>query len=118
MDSGSHQRPPVAFIKGFPSRSGKPPNSTQIGLIMQEPRMVHIWYYIPLCTIFPQQSNGDVFRTKLRHSNSSPQIHHPFQRKTSQPCSLAVHGGYQQIIQGLPLPGSAGGGLLFSSQDE
>ncbi|MBW0587546.1 hypothetical protein O181_127261 [Austropuccinia psidii MF-1] len=34
---------------------------------------------------FPQQSNGDVFKTKKRHSNSSPQIHHPFQRNTSQP---------------------------------
>ncbi|MBW0590383.1 hypothetical protein O181_130098, partial [Austropuccinia psidii MF-1] len=25
--------------------------------------VVHIWYYIPLCTIFAQQSNGDTFRT-------------------------------------------------------
>ncbi|MBW0493391.1 hypothetical protein O181_033106 [Austropuccinia psidii MF-1] len=58
---------------GFPSRSGKPPTSTQIELIIQEPRMVHIWYYKPFCTIFPQKSKGDVFRTKLGHSNSSPQ---------------------------------------------
>ncbi|MBW0523090.1 hypothetical protein O181_062805 [Austropuccinia psidii MF-1] len=108
----------VTFIKGFPSRSGKPPTSTQIGLIMQEPRMLHIWYYIPLCTIFPQQSNVDAFRTKLHHSNSSPQIHHPFQKKTYKPCSLAIHGSYQQIIQGLPPPGSEGGGLIFSLQDQ
>ncbi|MBW0558159.1 hypothetical protein O181_097874 [Austropuccinia psidii MF-1] len=27
--------------------------------------VVHIWYYIPLCTIFSQQFNGDVFRTQL-----------------------------------------------------
>ncbi|MBW0576530.1 hypothetical protein O181_116245, partial [Austropuccinia psidii MF-1] len=85
---------------------------------MQEPRMLHISYYIPLCTIFPQQSNGDAFRTKLKHSNSSPQIHHPYQRKTSQPCSLAIHGDYQQIIQELPPPGSAGGGFIFSLQDQ
>ncbi|MBW0527093.1 hypothetical protein O181_066808 [Austropuccinia psidii MF-1] len=40
--------------------------------------MVHIWYNIPLSTNFAQQYNGDVFGTKLCHSNSVPQIHHPF----------------------------------------
>ncbi|MBW0465499.1 hypothetical protein O181_005214 [Austropuccinia psidii MF-1] len=77
---------PVTFINGFPSRSGKPPTSTQLD---------------SLCG---------------NQGCSSPQIHHPFQRKTSQPSSHAIHGGYQQIIQGLPPPGSAGGGLLFSLQ--
>ncbi|MBW0577400.1 hypothetical protein O181_117115 [Austropuccinia psidii MF-1] len=31
--------------------------------------MVHIWYNIPLCTNFSQQSTGDGLRTKLGHLN-------------------------------------------------
>ncbi|MBW0583010.1 hypothetical protein O181_122725 [Austropuccinia psidii MF-1] len=89
--------------------------STLIGLCMRQPRMVHIWYYIPLCTIFPQKSNGDVLRTKSSRSNFSPQIHHPFQRKTSQSFSLAIHGGYQKTIQGPQPPGLVGVGLYFLS---
>ncbi|MBW0488877.1 hypothetical protein O181_028592 [Austropuccinia psidii MF-1] len=34
--------------------------------------VVHIWYYIPLCTILAQQSNGDIFRTKSRSQNPMP----------------------------------------------
>ncbi|MBW0590717.1 hypothetical protein O181_130432 [Austropuccinia psidii MF-1] len=39
--------------------------------------VVHIWYYIPLCTIFAQQFNGDIFRTKFhkpisRSQNTTP----------------------------------------------
>ncbi|MBW0460571.1 hypothetical protein O181_000286 [Austropuccinia psidii MF-1] len=30
--------------------------------------VVHIWYYIPLCTIFAQQFNGDIFRTEFHDS--------------------------------------------------
>ncbi|MBW0552985.1 hypothetical protein O181_092700 [Austropuccinia psidii MF-1] len=41
--------------------------------ILKDPGVVHIWYNIPLCTIFAQQSNGDIFRTKLCDSKSSPQ---------------------------------------------
>ncbi|MBW0540131.1 hypothetical protein O181_079846 [Austropuccinia psidii MF-1] len=32
--------------------------------------VVHIWYYIPLCTIFAQQFNGYFFRTKSYNSKS------------------------------------------------
>ncbi|MBW0580936.1 hypothetical protein O181_120651, partial [Austropuccinia psidii MF-1] len=32
--------------------------------------VVHIWYYIPLCTIFAQQLNGDVYRTQFHLSKS------------------------------------------------
>ncbi|MBW0465125.1 hypothetical protein O181_004840 [Austropuccinia psidii MF-1] len=64
--------------KRVPLKIRETPNFNSIGLIMQEPRMVHIWYFISLCTLFPQKSHGDTFRTKLSHSNSSPQIHHPF----------------------------------------
>ncbi|MBW0508484.1 hypothetical protein O181_048199 [Austropuccinia psidii MF-1] len=30
--------------------------------------VVHMWYYIPLCTIFAQQFNGDIFRTKSQNT--------------------------------------------------
>ncbi|MBW0505694.1 hypothetical protein O181_045409 [Austropuccinia psidii MF-1] len=45
--------------------------------ILKVAGVVHIWYYIPLCTIFAQQFNGDVFRTefhdsKLRCQNPTP----------------------------------------------
>ncbi|MBW0582334.1 hypothetical protein O181_122049 [Austropuccinia psidii MF-1] len=50
--------------------------------------VVHIWYYIQLCTIFAQQLNGDIFRTqfylsKSRSQNPTPILnedlltHHP-----------------------------------------
>ncbi|MBW0490127.1 hypothetical protein O181_029842 [Austropuccinia psidii MF-1] len=32
--------------------------------------LVHMCYYIPLCTIFSQQFNGDIFRTKFHDSKS------------------------------------------------
>ncbi|MBW0593588.1 hypothetical protein O181_133303 [Austropuccinia psidii MF-1] len=34
---------------------------------LKDSGVVHIWYNIPLCTIFSQHSNGDIFRTKLRY---------------------------------------------------
>ncbi|MBW0553522.1 hypothetical protein O181_093237 [Austropuccinia psidii MF-1] len=36
--------------------------------VLKDPVVVHIWYNIPLCTIFAQQSHGDISRTKLRDS--------------------------------------------------
>ncbi|MBW0565267.1 hypothetical protein O181_104982 [Austropuccinia psidii MF-1] len=38
--------------------------------ILKVAGVVHIWYYIPLCTIFAHQFNGDAFRTKLHDSKS------------------------------------------------
>ncbi|MBW0526374.1 hypothetical protein O181_066089 [Austropuccinia psidii MF-1] len=35
--------------------------------------VLHIWYYIPLCTIFAQNFDGDVFRTQLHLSKSRSQ---------------------------------------------
>ncbi|MBW0589838.1 hypothetical protein O181_129553 [Austropuccinia psidii MF-1] len=35
--------------------------------------VVHIWYYIPLCTIFSQQFNGGIFRTNFHSSKSRSQ---------------------------------------------
>ncbi|MBW0535506.1 hypothetical protein O181_075221 [Austropuccinia psidii MF-1] len=45
--------------------------------VLKDAGVVHIWYYIPLCPIFSQHSNGDIFRTqfydpKSRSQNPSP----------------------------------------------
>ncbi|MBW0506797.1 hypothetical protein O181_046512 [Austropuccinia psidii MF-1] len=45
--------------------------------ILKDAGVVHIWYYIPSCKIFAQQSNGEFFRTqfhdsKLRSQNPPP----------------------------------------------
>ncbi|MBW0516847.1 hypothetical protein O181_056562 [Austropuccinia psidii MF-1] len=36
----------------------------------QEPGMGHKWYHIPLCTISPQNSNGDTLKTPFPHFTS------------------------------------------------
>ncbi|MBW0592763.1 hypothetical protein O181_132478 [Austropuccinia psidii MF-1] len=38
--------------------------------ILKVAGVVHRWYYIPLCTIFAQQFNGEVFRTPFHLSKS------------------------------------------------
>ncbi|MBW0472556.1 hypothetical protein O181_012271 [Austropuccinia psidii MF-1] len=81
MASGNHQRPPAQSQQGFPSAQGKTSPSLMCP-VPKDPGVLHVWYNIPLCTIFAQQSNGDVFRRKLFLFNSSPQSHHPFQRKS------------------------------------
>ncbi|MBW0563563.1 hypothetical protein O181_103278 [Austropuccinia psidii MF-1] len=43
--------------------------------------VVHMWYYIPLCTIFSQQFNGDVFRTQFPLSKSRSQIPTPISKE-------------------------------------
>ncbi|MBW0517570.1 hypothetical protein O181_057285 [Austropuccinia psidii MF-1] len=43
--------------------------------------VVHIWYYIPLCTIFAQQSNGDVLRTIFHLFNSRSQNTMPMSKE-------------------------------------
>ncbi|MBW0503730.1 hypothetical protein O181_043445 [Austropuccinia psidii MF-1] len=45
--------------------------------------VVHIWYYIPLCTIFAQKLNGDVFRTKSHNSKARSQNPKPILKKDS-----------------------------------
>ncbi|MBW0460823.1 hypothetical protein O181_000538 [Austropuccinia psidii MF-1] len=115
MASGNHQRPPAQFQKGFPSIKGNNFPSF-MDPVPKDPGMVHIWYNIPLCAIFSQKSNSDAFRTQICHFNSSPQIHHPFQRKTFQSFSLAIPDSYKKTIQGPQPPGSTGVGLLFHSR--
>ncbi|MBW0581587.1 hypothetical protein O181_121302, partial [Austropuccinia psidii MF-1] len=43
--------------------------------------VVHIWYYIPLCTIFAQQFNSDTFRTKFHNSKSRSQDPTPISKE-------------------------------------
>ncbi|MBW0515844.1 hypothetical protein O181_055559 [Austropuccinia psidii MF-1] len=41
--------------------------------VLKVAAVVHVWYYIPLCTIFAQQFNGHIFRTKFHDSKSRAQ---------------------------------------------
>ncbi|MBW0492849.1 hypothetical protein O181_032564 [Austropuccinia psidii MF-1] len=43
--------------------------------------VVHIWYYIPLCTICAQKFNGDVFRTKFHNQISRSQNPMPISKE-------------------------------------
>ncbi|MBW0469372.1 hypothetical protein O181_009087 [Austropuccinia psidii MF-1] len=43
--------------------------------------VVHIWYYIPLCPIFSQQLNDDVFRTKFHLFKSRSQNTMPIMKE-------------------------------------
>ncbi|MBW0555866.1 hypothetical protein O181_095581 [Austropuccinia psidii MF-1] len=45
--------------------------------------VVHIWYYIPLCTIFAQKFNFDVFRNKFHDSKSRSQNPMPILKEDS-----------------------------------
>ncbi|MBW0465789.1 hypothetical protein O181_005504 [Austropuccinia psidii MF-1] len=75
---------PLEATRGHQLKSSKPSLHSGEGLsftnelFTKDSGMVHIWYNIPLCTNFAQKSNGDVLRTKMCHSSSSPQIHQPF----------------------------------------
>ncbi|MBW0532729.1 hypothetical protein O181_072444 [Austropuccinia psidii MF-1] len=41
--------------------------------VLKAAGVVHIWYYIPLCTIFAQKFYGDIFRTQFHLSKSRSQ---------------------------------------------
>ncbi|MBW0513361.1 hypothetical protein O181_053076 [Austropuccinia psidii MF-1] len=69
---GTQQRPPDLLssilpltLKGILHSSMNP--------VLKVAGVVHIWYYIPLCTIFSQQFNGDVSRTQFHLSKSRSQ---------------------------------------------
>ncbi|MBW0573772.1 hypothetical protein O181_113487 [Austropuccinia psidii MF-1] len=72
---GSWKSPEAASpapSKNYPQVQGKTFPSS-MNSVPKDPGLVHIWYNIPLCTIFAQKSNGDTFRTKLHYSKSSTQ---------------------------------------------
>ncbi|MBW0516045.1 hypothetical protein O181_055760 [Austropuccinia psidii MF-1] len=70
MASGSHKRPPDRLINPSPQLKGDFSHSS-MHPILKVAGVVHIWYHIPLCTIFTQQFNSDVFRTRFHDSKSS-----------------------------------------------
>ncbi|MBW0579835.1 hypothetical protein O181_119550 [Austropuccinia psidii MF-1] len=78
---------------------------------LKDPGVVHIWYNIPLCTIFSQKSNGDTLRTKLRDSKSTPQSIINFEGGFFSYSVWQTPGGYQKTIQGPQPPGPAGVGM-------
>ncbi|MBW0500375.1 hypothetical protein O181_040090 [Austropuccinia psidii MF-1] len=74
MASGNPQRPPAQLKFTLPSAQGEDFPLLHAGV-------VHIWYYIPLCTIFAQQSNGDAFRTQSHDSKSRSQNPSPISKE-------------------------------------
>ncbi|MBW0572860.1 hypothetical protein O181_112575 [Austropuccinia psidii MF-1] len=72
MTSGNHQRPPDQLSQPSPQPMGNSFHSFKPSLL-EVAGVVHIWYYIALCTIFAQQSNGDVFTTHFHLSISRSQ---------------------------------------------
>ncbi|MBW0546928.1 hypothetical protein O181_086643 [Austropuccinia psidii MF-1] len=80
--SGSHQRPPEKLCQPFPQLKGNSFHSS-MHPVLKVSGVVHIWYYIPLCTIFAQQFNGDVFRTKYHNSGSRSQNPIPILKEDS-----------------------------------
>ncbi|MBW0488584.1 hypothetical protein O181_028299 [Austropuccinia psidii MF-1] len=82
MASGNHQRPPDQLRKLFPQLKGNSFHSS-MHPVLKVAGVVHIWYYIPLCTIFAQQFNGEAFRTKSHNSKSSSQNPKPISKEDS-----------------------------------
>ncbi|MBW0585593.1 hypothetical protein O181_125308 [Austropuccinia psidii MF-1] len=80
MASGNHQRPPDQLSQPSPQLMGNSFHSF-IPSVLKVAGVVHIWYYIPLCTIFAQQSNGDIFRSHLHLSTSRSQNPMPISKE-------------------------------------
>ncbi|MBW0489235.1 hypothetical protein O181_028950 [Austropuccinia psidii MF-1] len=82
MTSGNHQTPPDHLsnvspqLKGYFSHSSMHP-------VLKVAGVMHIWYDIPLCTIFAQKFNVEVFRTKFHDSKSMSQIPTPILEEES-----------------------------------
>ncbi|MBW0525030.1 hypothetical protein O181_064745 [Austropuccinia psidii MF-1] len=87
----------ISSKQGFPSSSGEDFPFFN-ALRTQGPGVVHIWYNIPLCTIFGQQSNGDTFRTQLRNSKSSPKSITILKGGLFSYPVWKFHGSYQKTI--------------------
>ncbi|MBW0491982.1 hypothetical protein O181_031697 [Austropuccinia psidii MF-1] len=62
----------TSAVRLFPQLKGNSFHSS-MHPVLKVAGVVHIWYYIPLCTIFASQSNGDIFRTKSHNSKSRSQ---------------------------------------------
>ncbi|MBW0542507.1 hypothetical protein O181_082222 [Austropuccinia psidii MF-1] len=84
--------------------------------ILKVAGVVHIWYYMPLCTIFAQQFNGDAFSTqfhlsKSRSQNTMPILKEDFlTHQSGNPWRQSED--HSRISQS---PGPAGVGLAINS---
>ncbi|MBW0561022.1 hypothetical protein O181_100737 [Austropuccinia psidii MF-1] len=65
-----------AQLKLSPQLKGIPP-------ILKVAGVVHIWYYIPLCTIFSQKFKGEIFRTQFHLSKSRSKNPTPISKEDS-----------------------------------
>ncbi|MBW0593245.1 hypothetical protein O181_132960, partial [Austropuccinia psidii MF-1] len=74
--TSSAQLSPSPQLKGDSSHSS-------MHHVLKIAAVVHIWYYIPLCTIFAQQFNGEAFRTKFHDSKSRSQNPTPISKEDS-----------------------------------
>ncbi|MBW0567943.1 hypothetical protein O181_107658 [Austropuccinia psidii MF-1] len=85
MSSGNHQRPPdkLSSILLLNLRGILPIAPCTLHPVLKVAGVVHIWYYIPLCTIFAQQFNGDIFRTKFHDSKLRSQNPIPILKEDS-----------------------------------
>ncbi|MBW0486668.1 hypothetical protein O181_026383 [Austropuccinia psidii MF-1] len=101
-----------ASIKDSPQFQGKTfPSSMHP--VLKDPGVVHIWYNILSCTIFAQQSIGDIFKTKLHDSKSSPQSITNFKGGCFSYSVWKFCVGYQKTIQVPQPPGPSEVGLLI-----
>ncbi|MBW0536233.1 hypothetical protein O181_075948 [Austropuccinia psidii MF-1] len=80
MASGNHQRPPNQLSQLAPQLMGNPFHSFTPS-VLKVAGKVHIWYYIPFCTVFAQHSNGDAFRTQFHLSISRSQDPKPISKE-------------------------------------
>ncbi|MBW0556681.1 hypothetical protein O181_096396 [Austropuccinia psidii MF-1] len=116
MASGNHKREPTQLPERFPPIEGKVSLSS-MHRILKVPQVVHIWYNTPLCTIFAQQSNGDIFRTKLSDTKSIPKSITNLEGRFFSYSVWQFPGSSQKIIQAPQSPCPAVVGLPFSHQD-
>ncbi|MBW0558857.1 hypothetical protein O181_098572 [Austropuccinia psidii MF-1] len=82
MASGNQQRQPDHLRNPSPQLKGDFSHSS-MHPILKVAGVVHIWYFIPLCTIFVQRLNGDIFRTKFHDSKSRSQNPMPILKEDS-----------------------------------
>ncbi|MBW0585300.1 hypothetical protein O181_125015 [Austropuccinia psidii MF-1] len=80
MASGNHQRPPDQLSQPSPQLMANSFHSF-LPSVLEVAGLVHIWYYIPLCTIFAQEFNGEAFRSKFHNPISRSQNPTPISKE-------------------------------------
>ncbi|MBW0499403.1 hypothetical protein O181_039118 [Austropuccinia psidii MF-1] len=108
MASGNHQRPPGQLRKHSPQLKG---NSSQCSRLQEWCIYGIIYHYAPFLVRNSMVTFSGPFYT---FPTQGLNIKCPFQRRTFQLISLAIHGGNQKIIQGPQPPDSVGVGLATS----